>query len=343
MESQNVNDFCSKHFINLYINSSGQSCSTPVANAAANATVSDSIDYYFSDKFNDFDGLDDFDEELYADDCSAELIHLDQLDDIDSLTSTATNTMQCENHHHHNNNNTNGLNFDIISKENQQSAGEITRSGKKRETKKRNAKDQLDTEKKQRQRKTKPTTRPKSPSLVIKLKRTRRLKANYRERNRMHMLNKALARLREVLPSFNDNDNNKMTKIETLRYAHNYIWTLSETLKNLDHSSSSGSSSSSSSSSSCSSVHIESSNGLTNNNNNNIGQTIQLLDSSSGTSSPISTSLSPTMLITGSSSSVSASIIPADIVGNGLLGHTEPIIIDQQRNFDIIMNQFLKK
>ena len=40
----------------------------------------------------------------------------------------------------------------------------------------------------------------------MKLKRNRRLKANDRERNRMHMLNKALERLRQVLPSFNEND-----------------------------------------------------------------------------------------------------------------------------------------
>lgn len=83
---------------------------------------------------------------------------------------------------------------------------------------------------KKRQRNSK--SRPKSPSLVIKLKRNRRLKANDRERNRMHMLNNALEKLRQVLPSFDDNG--KMTKIETLRFAHNYIWALSETVKMLD-------------------------------------------------------------------------------------------------------------
>ncbi|XP_027203240.2 uncharacterized protein LOC113797106 [Dermatophagoides pteronyssinus] len=112
----------------------------------------------------------------------------------------------------------------------------------------------------QHQRNTKPRIRSKSPSLVVKLKRNRRLKANDRERNRMHMLNKALERLRSVLPSsftenidnnndnnnndnFSDdgnnsqhssNQNNKMTKIETLRFAHDYIWALSETLRSLD-------------------------------------------------------------------------------------------------------------
>lgn len=107
-------------------------------------------------------------------------------------------------------------------------------------------------QKQQSRNPSKPRSRPKSPSLVVKLKRNRRLKANDRERNRMHMLNKALERLRQVLPSFNENDddcrsehshhhqqqsssNNKMTKIETLRFAHNYIWALSETLRSLDN------------------------------------------------------------------------------------------------------------
>ncbi|XP_077486225.1 uncharacterized protein LOC144097358 [Amblyomma americanum] len=62
-----------------------------------------------------------------------------------------------------------------------------------------------------------------------KMKKTRRLKANDRERNRMHNLNSALDRLRCVLPTFPDDT--KLTKIETLRFAHNYIWALSETLK----------------------------------------------------------------------------------------------------------------
>ena len=85
---------------------------------------------------------------------------------------------------------------------------------------------------KKRQRNTKPRARPKSPTLICKIKRNRRLKANDRERNRMHMLNKALEKLRGVLPSVNETG--KMTKIETLRFAHNYIWALSETLKTLD-------------------------------------------------------------------------------------------------------------
>ncbi|XP_070610008.1 neurogenin-3 [Erythrolamprus reginae] len=60
-------------------------------------------------------------------------------------------------------------------------------------------------------------------------KRSRRTKANDRERNRMHNLNSALDALRGVLPSFPDDA--KLTKIETLRFAHNYIWALTETLR----------------------------------------------------------------------------------------------------------------
>ncbi|XP_003737063.1 neurogenin-1-like [Galendromus occidentalis] len=48
----------------------------------------------------------------------------------------------------------------------------------------------------------------------------------------MHNLNDALDRLRTVLPA--SNDDCKLTKIETLRFAHNYIYALSETLKMLD-------------------------------------------------------------------------------------------------------------
>lgn len=57
----------------------------------------------------------------------------------------------------------------------------------------------------------------------------RRAKANDRERHRMHNLNSALDALRNVLPSLPDDA--KLTKIETLRFAHNYIWALRETLR----------------------------------------------------------------------------------------------------------------
>ncbi|XP_037531599.1 neurogenin-1 [Nematolebias whitei] len=64
------------------------------------------------------------------------------------------------------------------------------------------------------------------------VKKNRRLKANDRERNRMHNLNDALDELRGVLPAFPDET--KLTKIETLRFAHNYIWALSETIRIAD-------------------------------------------------------------------------------------------------------------
>lgn len=61
----------------------------------------------------------------------------------------------------------------------------------------------------------------------------RRMNANDRERHRMHKLNSALDTLRSVLPTFTDEA--KLTKIETLRFAHNYIWALSETLRIADN------------------------------------------------------------------------------------------------------------
>ena len=79
---------------------------------------------------------------------------------------------------------------------------------------------------------TKSRTRARSPTVVVRIKKNRRVKANDRERNRMHMLNKALEKLRKVLPTFPDET--KLTKIETLRFAHNYIWALSETVKMID-------------------------------------------------------------------------------------------------------------
>lgn len=60
----------------------------------------------------------------------------------------------------------------------------------------------------------------------------RRTKANDRERHRMHNLNSALDVLRSILPALPDDA--KLTKIETLRFAHNYIWALTETLRMAD-------------------------------------------------------------------------------------------------------------
>ncbi|XP_044267732.1 basic helix-loop-helix neural transcription factor TAP [Tribolium madens] len=80
--------------------------------------------------------------------------------------------------------------------------------------------------------------RSKSPSQILRIKRVRRLKANDRERNRMHMLNEALDRLRCVLPTFPEDT--KLTKIETLRFAHSYIFALTQTLSDLERCSTSG-------------------------------------------------------------------------------------------------------
>uniref|UniRef100_A0A3P9N0N5 BHLH domain-containing protein n=1 Tax=Poecilia reticulata TaxID=8081 RepID=A0A3P9N0N5_POERE len=61
----------------------------------------------------------------------------------------------------------------------------------------------------------------------------RRMKANDRERHRMHNLNSALDALRNILPALPEDA--KLTKIETLRFARNYIWALTETLRMADH------------------------------------------------------------------------------------------------------------
>lgn len=73
-------------------------------------------------------------------------------------------------------------------------------------------------------------TRSRSPSQILRIKRTRRIKANDRERNRMHTLNEALERLRCALPTFPEDT--KLTKIETLRFAHNYIFAMEQVLQN---------------------------------------------------------------------------------------------------------------
>ncbi|GCC19547.1 hypothetical protein chiPu_0000063 [Chiloscyllium punctatum] len=60
----------------------------------------------------------------------------------------------------------------------------------------------------------------------VKLRRT---EANARERKRMHGLNNALDNLRKVVPCYSKTQ--KLSKIETLRLAKNYIWALSEILR----------------------------------------------------------------------------------------------------------------
>ena len=67
-----------------------------------------------------------------------------------------------------------------------------------------------------------------SPSQPV-IKQVRRVKANDRERNRMHGLNDALDELRTVLPTYPDES--RLTKIETLRFAYSYIWALTQMLE----------------------------------------------------------------------------------------------------------------
>lgn len=79
-----------------------------------------------------------------------------------------------------------------------------------------------------------PTPRKRGPkkkkmtkARVLKFK-LRRCKANARERSRMHGLNDALDTLREVIPVYSKTQ--KLSKIETLRLAANYITALSDIL-----------------------------------------------------------------------------------------------------------------
>ncbi|XP_059615055.1 neurogenic differentiation factor 2-like [Phlebotomus argentipes] len=68
--------------------------------------------------------------------------------------------------------------------------------------------------------------------------RVRRSKANFRERNRMFSLNRALDNLRTKVPlnptlatvELDQNHNQKLSKIETLRLAYNYISALGQSL-----------------------------------------------------------------------------------------------------------------
>ena len=73
-----------------------------------------------------------------------------------------------------------------------------------------------------------PKKRKMTPARVQRSK-VRRQKANARERTRMHDLNSALDNLRKVVPCYSKTQ--KLSKIETLRLAKNYIWALSEILR----------------------------------------------------------------------------------------------------------------
>uniref|UniRef100_A0AC35UAR8 BHLH domain-containing protein n=1 Tax=Rhabditophanes sp. KR3021 TaxID=114890 RepID=A0AC35UAR8_9BILA len=67
------------------------------------------------------------------------------------------------------------------------------------------------------------------PEVVVKVKQVaRRQKANNRERNRMHGLNNAMDCLRKCVPLTTHHQ--KLSKIETLRLARNYITALKKML-----------------------------------------------------------------------------------------------------------------
>ncbi|WKY00668.1 hypothetical protein Q1695_015026 [Nippostrongylus brasiliensis] len=70
---------------------------------------------------------------------------------------------------------------------------------------------------------------PSSPYNHSDKKRVRRMKANGRERQRMHGLNDALDVLRQYIPITTQHQ--KLSKIETLRLARNYILALQRILE----------------------------------------------------------------------------------------------------------------
>lgn len=57
----------------------------------------------------------------------------------------------------------------------------------------------------------------------------RRLRANDRERRRVHLINRGMDALRSVVPGLKDK--RKLTKLELLKSAYNYIWLLDEALR----------------------------------------------------------------------------------------------------------------
>ncbi|GBM98514.1 hypothetical protein AVEN_186216-1 [Araneus ventricosus] len=73
---------------------------------------------------------------------------------------------------------------------------------------------------------TKRKTSERGPAPVVMKK--RRLAANARERRRMHSLNVAFDRLRDVVPSIGND--RKLSKYETLQMAQSYITALSDLL-----------------------------------------------------------------------------------------------------------------
>ena len=101
---------------------------------------------------------------------------------------------------------------------------------KAKETNKENSDNQS---KPKRKRVRKSRAKPQDPEQKVIIKRTRRVRANDRERHRMHGLNDAMDELRKHIP--NDGSAGKMTKIDTLRTACNYIRVLKMMLGEADN------------------------------------------------------------------------------------------------------------
>lgn len=66
------------------------------------------------------------------------------------------------------------------------------------------------------------------PPVVVVVMKKRRVAANARERRRMHSLNSAFDKLRQVVPSIGED--RKLSKFETLQMAQSYIMALSDML-----------------------------------------------------------------------------------------------------------------
>ncbi|XP_077172828.1 class A basic helix-loop-helix protein 15 [Paroedura picta] len=81
---------------------------------------------------------------------------------------------------------------------------------------------------KRNQESSKAAARPSKLPWSSKDRRMRRLESNERERQRMHNLNNAFQALREVIPHVRAE--NKLSKIETLTLAKNYIKSLTSTI-----------------------------------------------------------------------------------------------------------------
>ncbi|KAJ7305877.1 hypothetical protein JRQ81_010243 [Phrynocephalus forsythii] len=79
----------------------------------------------------------------------------------------------------------------------------------------------------------KATLKATKPSWSNKDRRLRRLESNERERQRMHKLNNAFQALREVIPHVRAE--NKLSKIETLTLAKNYIKSLTSTILSMSN------------------------------------------------------------------------------------------------------------